>query len=172
MILELAPDSSGLVRGAAAFCVAVGLAVGATILARMAASSPGGLLDGQPGQPLYVFAVVALIAAAGDLSMVIGQGLAGARRIARHLWRMCLALWIGVVSLFLGQPQVFPEPLRHQSGLRAIPVFLVLVVMAYWLGRVLLPPKRWLRRTAPTRFAGAAPAADGTPSTGTPVNGA
>ena len=65
---------------------------------------PKGMLDGEPSQIGYVFAVVALIAAASDFSMIHRGGLAGAPRIARHLWRMCLALFIAWGSA-AGQPR-------------------------------------------------------------------
>ena len=50
---------------------------------------------------------------------------------------MGFAMWIATASFFLGQAKFFPEPIR-KSGLLAIPVLLVLVVMLYWLLRVLL----------------------------------
>jgi hypothetical protein len=62
-------------------------------------------------------------------------GLTGAPRLKRHLWRMCLALWIATSSFFLGQAQVFPKAIRG-SGVLTIPVLTVLVVMFYWLWRV------------------------------------
>ena len=63
-------------------------------------------------------------------------------RLVRHIWRMSFAMWFATASFFLGQAKVFPEPLRHAFGLRAIPVVLVLVVMFYWLGRVQLKRHR------------------------------
>jgi hypothetical protein len=66
---------------------------------------------------------------------MMARGLQGARRIARHLWRMCFALFIAAGSFFLGQAQVFPEPIR-KSGLLPIPVLLVLLLMFFWLVRV------------------------------------
>jgi hypothetical protein len=41
-----------------------------------------------------------------------------------------------VGSFFLGQPQVFPDWLRQSTGLRALPVLLVLAAMVFWLVRV------------------------------------
>jgi hypothetical protein len=83
----------------------------------------------------FMFGIVALLAVFGDLQMIRAGGVQGKQRIARHLWRMCFALLLASISLFIGQPQVFPEPLRS-SGLRAIPVLLVLLLMVYWLVRV------------------------------------
>jgi hypothetical protein len=82
-----------------------------------------------------MFGTIALLAALGDSRMMRAGGIDGARRIARHLWRMCLAMFIATASFFLGQPKVFPRALV-KSGLLAIPVLLVLVLMFYWLARV------------------------------------
>jgi hypothetical protein len=87
----------------------------------------------------FVFGSVALLGAIGDMR-VLAHGIAGAPRIARHLWRMGLSLWIATASLFLGQAKVFPEPLR-KPALLAIPVLLVLLAMLYWLARVLITHK-------------------------------
>ncbi len=87
---------------------------------------------------------VALLAALGDLRLLMGRVLQGANRIARHLWRMCLAMFIATGSFFLGQAKVFPDALR-KPALLAIPVLLVLLLMLYWWVRVLLT-KRIPRR--------------------------
>jgi uncharacterized membrane protein len=91
----------------------------------------------------FLFGMVALLAVLGDIRVILARGIKGAHRIARHLWRMCFALLLASISLFLGQPQVFPEPLRN-SGLLSIPVLLVLLLMFYWLARVLFT--QWYRR--------------------------
>ena len=92
--------------------------------------------DGVPVGMTFFMGSVMLLAGAGDVHMLVRGGVFGAHRIARHLWRMCFALFIAAGSLFLGQTQVFPEALR-KPGLLAIPVLLVLLLMLYWLGRVL-----------------------------------
>lgn len=95
-----------------------------------------GRIDGQPAQVAIVFGSVALLAASLDLRMLLAGGVRGAHRLARHLWRMCFALLLAAASFFLGQAQVFPEALRH-IALLAAPVMLVVVLMLYWLARVL-----------------------------------
>ena len=127
----------------------VGLTVG------IASISYGFVAEGQPtllyiifdsagGEAVmyFMFGVVALLGTLGDIQ-VLARGIQGAQRIARHLWRMCVALFLGAISLFIGQSQVFPEPLRN-SGLLPIPVLLVLLLMFYWLVRVLFT--QWYRR--------------------------
>jgi hypothetical protein len=91
--------------------------------------------EGQPTVLYIIFGVIALLATLGDLR-IIARGIQGTHRIARHLWRMCFALLLASISLFIGQSQVFPEPLRN-SRLLPIPVLLVWFLMLYWLVRVL-----------------------------------
>ena len=47
-----------------------------------------------------------------------------------------LAMFMATASLFLGQPRVFPAPLRHAPGVRAIPILVVIGVILYWFVRV------------------------------------
>lgn len=105
--------------------------------------SPTGRINGVPSAPLFVFAAVGILAVAGDLRMMLMRGLHGKHRIARHLWRMCFSLFIASGSFFLGQAKVFPKPIRI-IPLLAIPAFLPLVILVYWMARVLLT--RWYRR--------------------------
>ena len=108
----------------------------------IASFSYGFVAEGQPTVLYIIFGAVALLATLGDLRMM-ARGIQGAHRIARHLWRMCVALFLAAISLFIGQSQVFPEPLRN-SGLLPITVLLVLLLMFYWLVRVLFT--QWYRR--------------------------
>jgi len=101
-----------------------------------ATQSPRGRLDGYPAAMYFIFGGVALLCALGDARTLWLGHLEGAKRLRRHIWRMSFGLWFATTSFFLGQAKVFPEPLRHAFGLRAIPVVLVLVVMFYWLWRV------------------------------------
>ena len=108
-----------------------------------AMQQPNGI-GGIPAPPLFMFAAVGLAAAAGDARVLRAGRIEGTARIARHLWRMSFALWVAVMSFFLGQPKFFPEPLRRNMSLRAIPVVLVLVTMIYWVIRV---RRGWAMRT-------------------------
>ena len=115
----------------------LGLAVGAVYatFGWEAAHSPTGMQYGYPAGIYFVFGSVVLLAAAGDVRMLVGGGISGVHRIARHLWRMCFGLFIATGSLFLGQQQVFPVFLRNANVLW-IPAFLPLVLMVLWLVRV------------------------------------
>ena len=98
-----------------------------------------------PTVPAVIFGTVALLAAIGDIRMLRAGGIQGKHRIARHLWRMCVAMFIAVGSFFMGQAKVFPEEIRILPIL-ATPLVLVLVAMFYWWARVLR------RRRVPRRI--------------------
>lgn len=134
---------------------AINLAALAMIAAALAAyatsgiealRSPDGLKDGYPAGLYFAFGSVALLAAALDVRLLVKGGVFGAQRLARHLWRMCLGMWIAVGSFFLGQPQVFPGWLK-QSGLLFLPTLGVTVFMVYWLIRMLFTRAYQGRRT-------------------------
>jgi hypothetical protein len=99
------------------------------------AVSNGGVRNGMPAFPFFMFAVIGLLGAVGDVRMMRAGPLRGAMRLARHLWRMCMALFIAALSFFIGQADVIPQPYRIRP-LLALPVLAVLVTMFYWLWRV------------------------------------
>jgi uncharacterized membrane protein len=101
----------------------------------LASQSATGKLDGQPGAAFVLFVIIGSIAAVGDLRLILNRGVTGATRLARHLWRMTVALFIAANSLFLGQQQVFPKGVRS-SGLLNVPALLILALLVYWLGHV------------------------------------
>ena len=59
--------------------------------------------DGVPAGINFFMGSVMMLAAAGDLRMLVRGGVLGARRIPRHLWRMCFGLFIATGSFFLVQ---------------------------------------------------------------------
>ena len=113
------------------------LVLGPTSLALgfITAASPSGLRDGIPPFPLFMFGTIGLLAGLGDLRVMRLDGLRGGARLARHLWRMCWALWVACMSFFLGQSKHFPKEIRIPA-LLAMPGLIVLVAMLYWLWRV------------------------------------
>ena len=123
-------------RGVALGAMLVSLAVGLTSVAfgLDAFASPGGEREFPPA-PYFIFGSVALLAGVSDLRMIRTGGFRGARRLARHLWRMCVALLIAAISFFGGQADTIPEPLRIPA-LLALPAPTVLLVMLYYLWRV------------------------------------
>jgi uncharacterized membrane protein len=85
--------------------------------------------------PMFLFGAVGLLAAAGDMRMIRAGGILGPRRIKRHLWRMCFAMWVTAGSFFWGPPDRVPEIIRIPA-LLPIPVLTPIVVMLYWLWRM------------------------------------
>lgn len=108
--------------------------VGGVIWGLQAASGPRGLKDGMPAPLYFIFGSIALLFAASDVRMLMRGGVIGAKRIARHLWRMSLALLITTFSLFPGQAKLFSAALR-KSSLLYIPHLLLIGMMIFWLVR-------------------------------------
>jgi uncharacterized membrane protein len=94
-------------------------------------------LKGVVAIALYAFTVLIALAAVGDARMLWAGGIAGARRIARHLWRMCLGLAMAAGSAFTnGLPRLLPHDLHVPLPLLFAPQLGVLVLLTYWLVRV------------------------------------
>lgn len=94
----------------------------------------GGKRDGLPAFPFFLFGTIGLLGALGDYR-VLTQGVRkGRAKIARHLWRMCFALFVASISLSV-RTRIVPHALRAYRPLM-IPVLAVLVTMIYWLWRI------------------------------------
>jgi len=106
--------------------------------------SPTGESHGYPVGPYLFLGSVSLIAAAGDIRMLARGGISGAKRIARHLWRMCFAWFIASASIFLARPHLFPA-FMQKSGALYVLSFLPLFLMFFWLIRVLFVGRRNLK---------------------------
>ncbi len=104
----------------------------------MAFATPRGWLNGVPYFMFFFLATVLTLAAVGDVRAMRSGGLRGGPRLARHLWRMCFALFIAAGSFFSIRARVatiLPEPFTTPL-VRALPIVLVFVAMFYWLWRV------------------------------------
>jgi uncharacterized membrane protein len=108
--------------------VAVALSVG--LLAFQAGRQMVALGRPEP-VPMFIFGTVALLGAIGDVRVLRRGGIEGRRRIKRHLWRMCFAMWVAAASFFWGPPNRVPEWLRYPL-LFPIPVLAPIAVMFYW----------------------------------------
>jgi uncharacterized membrane protein len=118
--------------------MALVLGLAATAAGFAAFASPDGRVFGYPPPPYLMFGVMGLSGAAGDWKTLRSGTLRGAPRLARHLWRMCVALFIAAASFFSIRSRVaaiFPEAFTGPAA-RALPVLLVLVAMCYWLWRI------------------------------------
>lgn len=97
-----------------------------------------GLVEPQSGAPIgmtFVMGSIPLLAATGDIRMLVRGGIDGKPRLVRHLWRMCFGLFIATGSFFMGQQQVFPAALHKQYLLGPLAI-LPLVLLIYWMLRV------------------------------------
>jgi uncharacterized membrane protein len=134
----------------AALTVVVGLALGTIMSGMKALNSPGLSPGGVPfrtiGVMSFVLATVMSLAAVGDVRIMRFGMPRGGPRLARHLWRMCFALFIAAGSFFSIRERVakiLPEPFTT-GPMRALPILLLFGTMFYWLWRV-----RARRRTLP-----------------------
>jgi hypothetical protein len=118
-----------------ALAAVLGVAVALLIFGLRAASIPAA----RPALfvPFFVFASFAAFASAMDLKVILRGGISGAPRIARHLWRMCFALFFAAAFFFLGQQGVMPKFMRG-SPILFVPALAPLVFMFFWLFRVRL----------------------------------
>ena len=111
---------------------------------RSAASSQ----DGVPVGMSFFMGSVMLLAAAGDVRMLVRGGVFGAKRIARHLWRMCFGLFIASGSFFLGPSNrplrllstvglgKYLSPALFGTTLYLILTLLPLILLIFWLVRI------------------------------------
>lgn len=100
--------------------------------------SPGGVPLRTIGVMSFIVATVLLLAAAGDVRIMRSGMPRGGPRLARHLWRMCFALFIAAGSFFSIRERVariLPEPFTS-GPMRALPILLLFGAMFYWLWRV------------------------------------
>jgi hypothetical protein len=130
------PDRAGGFE-IAALVAALTIGAGAIMFGVEALHSETGLKDGFPAGGYFFFGSVALLAGAGDARLVLRRAIPGKHRVARHLWRMGFALFIASSAFFLGQAQLFPAFIRRSQVL-LIPGYLPLLLLVYWLIRVLL----------------------------------
>ena len=135
-----------------ALIVAVLLAVGTLVAGirniQTPGLSPGGVPFRTIGVMSVILAVVLSLAAIGDVRLMRLGALRGGPRLARHLWRMCFALFIAAGSFFSIEERVakvLPEPLTS-GPMRLLPIVLLFGTMFYWLWRVRRP-----RGPLPTR---------------------
>jgi hypothetical protein len=122
----------------AALLVAVGLVLVDIGLGLKALGSPRGTINGVPFFMLFFLATIMTLAAAGDVRVMWAGALRAGPRLARHLWRMCFALFIAAGSFFSIRSRVakvLPEPFTT-APMRILPVALVFLMMFYWLWRV------------------------------------
>lgn len=114
----------------AALAVAIGCMLAQIAFGLLAAASAGGRFGGYPAAPHFALAAIAALCAALDLNFIRLRGGSSAQRVARHGWRMCIALF-GAAGTFLGQQKMIPP-----SPLLLLPPLVILGAMIYWLVRI------------------------------------
>ena len=132
------PSAASRRRDVGLMLMALTLGAATLVAGFVAVASPGGKIFGLPPFPFFLFGVLGLSGGAGDFRTIRSGALRGAPRLARHLWRMCMALFIAAASFFSIRARVvaiFPASLATPAA-RALPVLLVLAAMFYWLWRI------------------------------------
>lgn len=87
--------------------------------------------------PYFAFAAFAAFAAALDVKIILNGGVSGVQRMARHIWRMCCALFFATSFFFIGQQKIMPAVMRGSPILVALGLA-PLAVMIFWLIRTRL----------------------------------
>lgn len=121
--------------------MALGIAIGVAGIAfgLEAASRTPQRLHMYPAMFYYIFGGIALLGATLDARMIARGGFSGSQRTARHLSRMCLAMYMATMSFFVGQAKLMPAWVRD-SRVNLIPVLLVVGALVYWLIKIRLAP--------------------------------
>jgi hypothetical protein len=104
---------------------------------------PADLPPGDRPPVLLILGFISLLAAGLDVRVMLKGGLSGAARIARHLWRMCLAMFIATGSFGAQVPVMLKRIDAPSPPLLVIfgPALLVLVLLAFWMIRVRIGPR-------------------------------
>ena len=104
--------------------------------------------NGVPVGMILFLGSVCLLAAAGDVRMLVRGGVFGAKRIARHLWRMCFGLFIAAGSFFFGGSNrplrllstvglgKYLSPALFNTTLYLVLTILPLILLIFWMIRV------------------------------------
>jgi hypothetical protein len=90
--------------------------------------------------PDFVFAGLAALFVGIDIAAVRRGGVAGAQRVARHLWRMCAAFLFASFSFFLGQQKVMPQAWHGAAALWVLGLA-PLGFLVFWMIRVRARPR-------------------------------
>jgi len=116
--------------------ILVPLAIGVATISNgiLRLTNAGVVPDGVPAAMNFFIATVVLLAAAGDVRMLLCR-LSRTQRLARHLWRMCFSLFIASGSIFIARPHLFPK-FMQKTGMLALLGVLPLLLMLFWLIRV------------------------------------
>jgi uncharacterized membrane protein len=121
-----------------AFLFALGLAAIEAFFGLQAANSVTGRFMNNSASSYFFVASLATLAAGLDLKVIMFGGISGAARIARHLWRMCFALFVALLSFMVQGLRTVLPPSMPESKYVFVLALLPLAAMIYWLIRVRL----------------------------------
>ena len=100
----------------------------------------GGRRNGMPATPYFIFAAFGLLGVFGDVRVMVRGPLKGTQRLARHLWRMSMALLIAALSFAVQ----FVNLMKQRAGIKVSPLFILFMLLLvagttlYWMWRVRL----------------------------------
>jgi uncharacterized membrane protein len=97
-------------------------------------AAASGTKFGMPAFPFFLFGAIGTLAGIGDLRLLRTGPLTGAPRLARHLWRMCFALFFAALSASVQFAKMAPKLLK--VPIMTIPMLVVLGAVIYWMWRV------------------------------------
>jgi hypothetical protein len=131
------PPGSRADRAIALSGMGVAASVAAVMLSFAFEAVTRGGRNGLPAFPFVMFATFALLGLWGDVRVMRHGPRKGGARLARHLWRMSMALFIAALSFsFQAVKLLKQQGFAVPSPLPAAPMLLVLALMFYWLWRV------------------------------------
>lgn len=134
---------------AAAFAVILACLAASILFLVLALEAPSGRFYRHGPATIAPNIVIAAIAAGLDLSFLLRRRLAPNQRVARHVWRIGLAMLMVTFSSFAGDQiqKVFPEAIRG-SFLLTLPALALIAAVVFWLLRLRFA-KAWRRVPRP-----------------------
>ncbi|MBB3060561.1 hypothetical protein [Microbulbifer rhizosphaerae] len=120
--------------------VSAAIALAGGYCAFLAAGDEYGVMDGFGAEPYLFFAVLALICCILDIRLLASKGLTATHRLARHLWRMCFALFIAIGSFIERGAKILPESIQQSLWLELLDK-LVLLVVLFWFIKLFISPR-------------------------------
>jgi hypothetical protein len=103
----------------------------------LASTSPDGRFFRHGPATIMPNIIISSLAASFDLAFILRGRLTANQRIARHVWRVSVAMLMVTFSTFAGDQaqKVFPDAIRGSFFL-VLPAIAVLLAMVYWLVRL------------------------------------
>jgi uncharacterized membrane protein len=117
-LMTVRPPSESRSRDVGLMMLALVVGLATFAIGFAAVASPSGKVFGYPPYPFFLFGVLGLSASAGDFRIIRSGPRRGAPRLRRHLWRMCMALFIAAASFFSIRARVAVSSLPRSQAAR------------------------------------------------------